>query len=103
MVICTEFRFIIETPQPHPHDDHHPVARIGFLRRISRVVRIALSDFCSILKDIIWSPTGTIEVLGLQGSVVGSRGKSEVISQVSLELSSPSSRGLKSGLILQSD
>lgn len=76
--------------------------RSGFSSNISRVASKELSVFWRILRVTIWSHIGTREVFGLQGSVVLSRGKSDVISQVSFELSHPSSKGVKMRFILQS-
>lgn len=50
----------------------------------------------------IWSHVGTIEVLGLQGSDVGSSGKSEVMLHVSCEVSHQSRSGVTERFILHS-
>lgn len=78
------------------------VSIIGFLRRISRVVRRELSDLFNIFIVTIWSQTGTIELFGLQESSVNSSGKSAVISQIRREESAQSSKGVTRRLILHS-
>lgn len=74
----------------------------GFLKRISRVVRRELSEVLKIFIVIVCSHIGTIEVFGLQGSVVVSRRKSDVISQLRREETLQSSKGVTWRLILQS-
>jgi len=72
-----------------------------FLRVIVEVWRI-FPLLSSIFIVMICSPVGTMEVFGLQGSVVGTSSKSLVISHVNCDDSAPSSNGVTFKLILHS-
>lgn len=89
------------TPDHHPLEDHHPLAGgTGPWRVTSRTYTEVCERESRIVICKIWSPTGTRELFGLQGSVVGLRVKSVVISHVRCELGVQSDKGVMRKLIL---